>query len=180
MKKEIWKDIVGYEGLYQVSDLGRIKRIVFINNKTIFKKEHIVSQQTNKKNRCYVSLYKNNKRKNCIVHRLVASAFLSNPNNYPQVNHIDGNPQNNSVKNLEFCTASYNNKHAYANNLKNNNKTKKAIIRNDGKEYDCVYSASIDMNVSPCSIRDCLKKRVKTCKGYSFEYKTEWGTNNNE
>lgn len=183
MKEEIWKDIVGYEGLYQISNLGRIKRILFINNKVTCKKEHIISQQINKKNRCYASLYKNNKRKNCIVHRLVATAFIPNPNDLPQINHIDGNPRNNNINNLEWCTASYNNKHAYVNELNNlkayNNKRKKIIIRSDGKEYDCVYSASIDMEVSPCSIRDCLKKRIKTCKGYSFKYKTEWGSDNN-
>lgn len=171
---EIWKDIEGYEGLYQVSNKGRVKRILFTNNKTSFDKEHMMTIQVNKQNRCYVTLSKNNKRKNCLVHRLVAMAHMSNPDNFPQINHIDGNPQNNDVSNLEYCTASYNSKHAYVNNLSklkaHNEKNKKTIIRNDGKIYDCVYSASIDLEVSPCSIRDCLKNRIKTCKGYSFSY----------
>ena len=62
---EIWKDVIGYEGLYQVSNRGRVKRILFVNNKTSFSKEHIMSIQKNKINRCYVSLSKNGKRKNC-------------------------------------------------------------------------------------------------------------------
>lgn len=171
---EIWKDIPNYEGLYQVSNLGRIRRILFINNIIAKKENKILKTHTNKKNRVYVSLYKNNVRKNCILHRLVATTFIPNPNNLPEVNHIDGNPSNNNVYNLEWCTKKYNMKHAYDNNLCKlktyNNSNKKAIIRNDGKTYDCAYSAAKDINVSVFSIRDVLKGRSKTCKGYTFNY----------
>lgn len=171
---EIWEDVSGYEGLYQVSNLGRIKRILFINNKIIKTEEKILKCQVSKKRRVYVSLYKNNKRKNCMVHRLVAQAFIPNSDNLPQVNHIDGNSKNNNANNLEWCTAKYNCKHAYENNLsklkKYNEKNKKRIVRNDGKIFDSAYSASKELNVSVCSIRDVLKKRIKTCKGYSFKY----------
>lgn len=172
---EIWKDIKDYEGLYQVSNLGRVKRILFINNKFIKKENKILKIQTNKFNRQYISLYKNNKRKNCTVHRLVAKAFIPNPNNLPEINHIDGNPSNNNVKNLEWCTASYNCKHAYQNGLnekfkKYNESRKKAIKRSDGKVYSCIYEAIKELNVKSCSLRDALKGRTKTCKGYTWRY----------
>lgn len=172
--KEIWKDVKGYEGLYKVSNLGNIKRILFINNKVIKKQDKLLKPQINKRNRIYITLYKEGKKKNCIVHRLIAEAFIPNPNNYPEVNHIDGNSLNNNVNNLEWCTKKYNCKHAYDNNLsklkKYNENNKKNIIRNDGIIYDSAYSASKDLNVNVCSIRDVLKNRTKSCKGYKFEY----------
>lgn len=173
--QEIWKDIKGYEGLYQVSNLGRIKSVLFRNNICTKEREKIIKIKTNKCNRQYVMLYKNGKRKNLIVHRLVARAFIPNPNNYLEVNHIDGNPKNNNVGNLEWCTKSYNEWHAYHNGLnekvrKYNEERKKSIIRNDGKIYDCAYSAAKDLTVTVCAIRDVLKSRTKKCKGYTFKY----------
>lgn len=171
---ELWENVQGYEGLYQVSNLGRIKSLLFINNVCIKEREKILKIETNKKNRQHIALYKNGKRKNMAVHRLVAKAFIPNPNNLPQINHIDGNPKNNKVENLEWCSASYNMKHAYANNLlklkKYNEKNSKAIIRNDGKKYNNSYDASKDLKVSACSIRDVLKGRTKSCKGFTFKY----------
>ena len=99
---EIWKDIVGYEGLYQVSNLGNVKRINF------FKKERFVIPCSNGSGYLYVSLSKNNKRKNFYIHRLVATAFIENHDNLPVINHKDENRSNNSVDNLEWCTQKYN------------------------------------------------------------------------
>ena len=171
---EEWKDIPGYEGLYQASNLGRIKRILFVNNITTKKENKILKTRINKNNREQVMLYKNGKRKNKTVHRLVASAFLPNPNNYPEVNHIDGNSINNILTNLEWCTKKYNMKHAYDNNLTHmkeyNRKKSKPIIRNDGVKYDNAYAAAKDLGVTVFAVRDVLKKRTHTCKGYKFNY----------
>lgn len=105
--EEHWKDIQGYEGLYAVSDTGIVK--TFIYNKIL--KPRI--QQGYKT----VVLYRNKKSKAFRVHRLVAMTFLENPNNYEQVNHIDGNKLNNNVSNLEWCTAKQNTHHAIKNGL---------------------------------------------------------------
>ena len=105
---EIWKDILGYEGLYQVSSYGRIKSLSRKRNngldKTIILKENI-----NNKGYKRINLHKNKKMKSYLVHRLVAQAFIPNPNNYPIINHKDENPSNNHVSNLEWCTYKYNN-----------------------------------------------------------------------
>ena len=103
--QEIWKDIKGYEGLYQISNLGNL---ISIKHNTI--KPIIVS-----KNQKYLrnNLWKDGKYKTFSIHRLVAEAFLPNPNNFTVVNHKDGNKLNNRVDNLEWCTQSYNVKESY-------------------------------------------------------------------
>ena len=120
MKEEIWKDIEGYEGLYQVSNLGRVKRMRFINKNTNIEKERIKSQKIRKDGYLEVALYKNGKGKYIQVHRLVAKSFIPNPKKLPQVNHIDGNKENNCVDNLEWVTNKENVTHAIKTGLQNN------------------------------------------------------------
>lgn len=110
--EEIWKDIEGYEGLYQVSNLGRIKsleRYVWNRFSYILVKERILKQSNDKYGYCIISLNKNNKGKVFKVHRLVAQAFIPNSLNAPQVNHKDEDKKNNYVDNLEWCDSKYNN-----------------------------------------------------------------------
>lgn len=97
---EVWKSVVGYEGLYSVSNFGRIK-----NSRT----NHILKPQRLSKGYQGVTLYKNNKRKTQKVHRVVAIAFIPNPTNLPSINHKDEDKTNNHVDNLEWCDAKYNN-----------------------------------------------------------------------
>ncbi len=104
---EQWADVNGYEGTYKVSDRARVKRVDG-------KSEHLLGCHTNAKNGyVYVALSKNGKRKSVRLHRLVAEAFIPNPNKKPQVNHIDGNKANNVCSNLEWTTASENQLHRY-------------------------------------------------------------------
>ena len=119
MNREIWKDISGYEGLYQVSNLGRVKSLNYLgHHKEVIKKPSLPKKTIMKPSQYYkVILYKNGKAKNFFVHRLVAEAFIPNPDNLPQVNHIDHNPFNNRADNLEWCTAKYN-----CNHKRNNRK----------------------------------------------------------
>lgn len=106
MNNEIWKDIKGYEGIYQVSNLGRV-----YNSKY----HRFLSTPTNRKKKYVdVALNKNGVAKSYKVHRLVADAFIPNPNNLPFVNHKDENPSNNCVDNLEWCTNEYNLKYGNA------------------------------------------------------------------
>ena len=98
--KEIWKDIKGYEGLYQVSNLGRVKRVTT---------GRVLKQFPNKQGYLLVSLCKTGKQKSFAIHRLVAQAFILKPENKPEVNHIDEDKTNNMVSNLEWCTRVENN-----------------------------------------------------------------------
>ncbi len=121
-EKEIWENILNYEGFYQISNLGNVRsldRFITINNKLSFKKGKIMVVSENNKEYKQISLSKNNKLKTFKIHRLIALAFIPNPNNYPYVNHIDGNKKNNNIINLEWCTAQMNIKHAYDMGLMN-------------------------------------------------------------
>jgi hypothetical protein len=122
MVKEIWKDIPGYEGYYQVSNIGRVKGLerkvphpTCGGEMTVHEK--ILSPQTTINRVKQVSLSKNGNIKRKSVHRLVAIAFIPNPKNKPCINHKDGDRTNNNVNNLEWCTHSENTIHAYKNGL---------------------------------------------------------------
>jgi len=111
--KEIWKDITGYKDIYQVSNLGRVKSLSRFQSKT----EIILKGEIDKRGYKRVRLSKDNTTKKFQIHRLVSLAFIDNINNKPQINHIDGNPSNNNVNNLEWCTQSENQIHAFKTGL---------------------------------------------------------------
>lgn len=104
MNTEIWRPIYGYEGLYEVSNLGRVKSLG--NDKS--RKEKILKPHKHRKGYLVVNLYRNGKMKNFLVHRLVAEAFIPNPYGFEQVNHRDENKANNCSSNIEWCSAKYN------------------------------------------------------------------------
>lgn len=112
-KEEIFKDIKGYEGLYQISNFGNVKSLerdkIYPNGKIQPKKEQFLKPFINGGGYPTVRLCKKSKVKNYTVHRLVATAFIPNPDNLPCVNHKDENKQNNNVENLEWCSVAYNN-----------------------------------------------------------------------
>ena len=106
--KEEWKDIIGYKGRYQVSNLGRVRSLV--SNKIL--NHNLIRKKYGTYSRVALYSYGRGSDKRLSVHRLVAAAFIPNPHNKREVNHIDGNPQNNSVENLEWATGSENQQHS--------------------------------------------------------------------
>lgn len=118
---EIWKDIKGYEGYYQVSNTGKIKtlehNIIRHNGKRLTIKEKILNGSKDTKGYLQVELKKDGKRNIKFIHRLVAETFIENPNNKLQVNHINGDKSNNGIDNLEWVTCSENIHHAWKNGL---------------------------------------------------------------
>lgn len=151
--KEVFKDIEGYEGLYQVSNLGRVKSLNY--NKT--GNERILSSANNGLGYYFVDLHKKGKKEKHFLHRLVAEAFLENPNNLPDVNHIDQNKQNNTISNLEWCTRKYNVRYSKAKKVgcyKDN-----ILIKTYQSMTDCIKDGFWSSQVSKC------------CRGLKSQYK---------
>lgn len=115
---EIWKDINGYEGLYQVSNTGKVKSLVGWNGRKYVPREKILSKTKTSTGYYKVELAKCKTKKSFKVHRLVAMAFIPNEESKPHINHKDGNPLNNNVDNLEWCTPKENIEHAIATGLR--------------------------------------------------------------
>lgn len=116
--KEIWKDIVGYEGIYEVSNTGKVRthkdKTTLSDRHGIRKwKQRELKQKVSKDNSCRVSLWKNKKEQTWLVHRLVALSFIPKIPGKEYINHIDGSRLNNTVENLEWCNHKENNNHAF-------------------------------------------------------------------
>lgn len=177
--KEIWKDIHNYEGLYQISNYGRVKSLErkVKNTKSSYRivKEKILSCNKCSNGYYYIILYKNQNKKTYRIHRLVADAFIPNNDNLLEVNHIDENKENNNVNNLEWCNHKYNMN--YGTSIKRNaEKHKKQVIqytKNNEiiKEYSSLKEASDKIGIDSSSIMRCCKGKQKTCGGYIWKYK---------
>ena len=174
MKKEylneIWKDILGYEGLYQVSNFGRIKIINYRQTG----REKIMKLQLKKNNYLDIGLTKDGKTKRFLIHRLVAQAFIPNTNNLPQVNHKDEDKQNNHYLNLEWCTHEYNINYG-TRNEKCSKKLSKPVLQYtlDGKfvkEWESIKECGRNGFVSANIYKCCNGKRNKH-KGFIWRYK---------
>lgn len=166
--KEIWKDVEDYEGLYQVSNLGRVKSS-YTNR--ILKGYKITGGYLG------VKLCKNNIKSTKKIHRLVAEAFIQNPDNKPQVNHIDEDKTNNMVSNLEWMTAKENTNHGTRNERSGKTQSIPIIATNlKTGEYTEFYGSSEcarQLGLHQSSITEVLKGRYKQTGGYIFKYKEE-------
>lgn len=123
---EIWKDVVGYEGIYEVSNDGQIrtKEGKITSNERYSKrvwKQRVLKQKVDKENSCRVNLWKNGKEKTWLVHRLVALAYIPTVEGKESINHIDGSRLNNHIDNLEWCNHKENNNHAFDTGLMSSN-----------------------------------------------------------
>lgn len=156
---EIFKDVPGYEGLYQVSNLGRVKSLNYNHTG----KEKILKPGIEQWGYYHIILQKNCIRKKYRLHRLVAEVFLPNPNNFDQVNHKDENKKNNRVDNLEWCTCSYNVRYSQA---------KPCACFNDGKlikVYNTIKETELD-GFNPTSVCRCCSGKQNTHRGHEFRY----------
>nr|DAX05603.1 MAG TPA: homing endonuclease [Bacteriophage sp.] len=172
---EIWKDIKNYEGLYQVSNLGRVKSFRNWHGKS----ERILKFNINSSGYYRACLSKNSKQKYFFVHRLVAQAFIDNPNNYSVVNHKDENPKNNNVENLEWCTFKYNMNYGTLRKRQVEKCSKKVfqIDKNGNLIYiwNSIREAGRNLKISPGRISNCCLKRrnYNTVGGYIWRFADE-------
>ena len=179
---EEWRDIEGYEGLYQVSNLGNVKsleRKVWCSRGRgyyLSVPEKILDGYDYGHGYLYVQLSKDGKIKHCRINRLVAQAFLDNPSNLPEVNHKDKIRTNNRVDNLEWDTYSENLKHAYdvlhrPINIGKGKRKCKSInkLNNEIIEYESIAEASRKTGISETQIRRLINKECVN-KKYEFEY----------
>lgn len=159
---EIWKPIVGFEKLYTVSSLGKIRGT------------KILAPGDNGRGYFYVFLSKNGKEKRFYVHRLVAKTFLPNPENKPYVNHKNGIRNDNRVENLEWVTQSENELHKYKTLGYVQKNAKKVIQLKNGKEIASFVSIRDAQKNTGCdwkSINNCCKGLSKQTKGFEWKYK---------
>lgn len=193
LNEERWLDIDGYEGYYQVSNLGRVKTTYrsyidkYCHGKC--RVEKILSQSLSRSGYMVVNLSKSGKTKHLYVHRVVAIAFINNDLNKPQVNHIDGCKTNNTLTNLEWSTRSENISHAYENGLITPNRSQlgrvgglsargKAILQFDKRmnlinEFCTAREAAKSIGCDPSGITVCANGKYKYARGYVWRWKNE-------
>lgn len=162
---EIFKDIEGYEG-YQISNYGRVKSLNY--NRT--GKEKILKPTKDKKNYLRVDLSKQGKRKQYQIHRLVAQAFLDNPNNYEQINHKNEIKTDNRVENLEWCTPKQNNNYGTRNKRIAESKSKQVMCVETGVIYISTNEVQRQLNLKQGDISRCCNGKRKTCGGFHWCY----------
>lgn len=176
---ETWKDIEGYEGLYQVSNLGRLRTLQRYN---FSKKKHektckVLKLNEHRQGYKTTTLSKNGKRKTYLVHRLVAAAFIENEKSKPEVNHIDADKRNNCVSNLEWVTAKENSMHASKLNIKNTKKAVEKIKRRvffyEGEKivkiFDSGAQCARELNLNYKSLNSSLNRGYRY-KGLDLRY----------
>jgi len=189
MAQEEWRDVVGYEGYYQVSSFGRVRSL-----DRVLKNGRHLNGRYKKVTICkigypVVRLCKDGVEKNEYVHRLIAESFIPNPERLTQVDHINGIKSDSTLENLRWCTKSDN--YIYAMNLglididekikvlnkketrdKQRKSAMKSIVRNDGKVYESLKSAASDIGCNPHSISRVLRGQRHSIFGYTFTYNT--------
>lgn len=151
---EIFKDIEGYSGLYQISNIGNVKSLKF-------GKERILKPVKDGKKYLCVNLCKQGKQKMCKVHRLVAETFIDNPNNLPQVNHKDEDKTNNASSNLEWCDCQYNIDYS---------QSKQVLCVETGKIYPSLSEVCRQLGFTQSHISNACNGKRKTAYNFHWRY----------
>ncbi|QEE50332.1 hypothetical protein FUA48_12310 [Flavobacterium alkalisoli] len=192
LENEIWRDVLNYEGCYQISNLGRVKsverKVKSSRSKTGYRtiKEKLMTPLLSKYGYYRVHLMKEGKSFIAMVHRLIAEAFIPNPNNKPQVNHINLIRTDNRIENLEWMTNKENMRHAWDNNSANKEAIKKATIIAQERNKKAVIQYNVNMEIvktflsikdasEECNIRHsnigmCCSGKIKTAGGFIWKY----------
>lgn len=176
-EKEIWRDIFGYEGLYQISNLGNVKSLNYRRTG----KEKILKPAKNSSGYLNIILCKNGTNKSMLVHRLVAQAFVQNDSIFNnEVNHKNECKTDNRACNLEFCNAKYNSNYGTRNeimgktiskvNKNNNNRSKKVLCVETNVIYLSTYEVQRKLGFRNQGISMCCNGKLNTCGGYHWMY----------
>ena len=177
-QQEEWRPIIGYDNKYEVSNKGNVRCLNYKNTNEV----KILTPYKTNRGYLRVDLYSNGKARHHSVHRLVANAFIPNPNNLPQVNHKDENPLNNHIDNLEWCTVSYNINYGNRNSKVSKilQETKDSIpIKQytlDGefiKEWKSAREIERVLGYNQANIRHCCEKQGRYAKGFQWRYSSE-------
>lgn len=171
--EEVWEDVEGFEGLYKISNLGRVYSL---------KKDAVMKYKHNNRKYAQITLTKDGKQHYFLVHRLVAMHFIDNPDNLPQVNHKDENKENNAASNLEWCTNKYNALYGTRIERTKNNKdylkSREDMKRKvKGTSFDGEVEVKLNSIKSARSlgfntkkIIDCCQGKCEMYKGFKWEY----------
>lgn len=163
--KEIWKDIKGYEGLYQISSLGNVKSLNYHRER----REKLLNQELDIHGYYKITLWKNNVYKKYSIHKLVAEAFIPNPNNCQYINHKNEIKTDNKIENLEWCTAKYNVNYS-------KRKLCKPILQYDLddnfiKEWESAMEIERSLGFNNSQINKCCKGFYEKAHGYKWNFK---------
>ena len=161
--EELWKDIPGYSGMYQVSNLGRVRSFHKWNDG---KSCRILRQSKSAKGYMFVDLLGDTRR----VHRLVATCFLPNPNGHTQVNHINENKADNRSDNLEWCSAKYNMNYGHRKENQVKKLSKPVICVETRTTYASAAQAARETNLRQGNITLCCQHKNRSAGGYHWEY----------
>lgn len=179
--EEIWKDIPGYEGIYKISNLGKIKALRIWTGRMYIKREVLLKPTIARNGYYRITLSNNKKVKYVNMHRLIAETFIPNPNNYSYINHIDGNKQNNNINNLEWCTQSHNIKEAVRIGLRktktrgespNSRKVNQYDLSgNLIKEWNSMVEINEELGFDYTCISRCCSGIYKKSYGFIWKYR---------
>lgn len=183
--EEEWKDVEGYEGIYKVSSLGRVYSVPRTAPNNGQCGGYCLKPQKYRNGYVFYHLTKNGKTKGALAHRLVAKAFIPNHDDLGEVNHIDGDKENNAASNLEWCTRSQNNAHAFSTGLRSLDgmwakaheaNQRPVIFSFDGSDvarFPSMKAAALVTGINKSSISACARGANKTCDGFEVRYADE-------